>query len=99
VQVDPGQNLFATPGRRADLIALAASKPAGQQNTLGKVSFDFAVLPNGGGERGLQQYRAFVPVTADVAFPIELRGDDDVVEFLIDNFSISRLDAPSGAAP
>ena len=99
VQVDPGQNLFATPGRRADLIALAASKPAGQQNTLGKVSFDFAVLPNGGGERGLQQYRALAPVTADVVFPIDLRGDDDLVEFLIDNLSISRLDAPSGAAP
>jgi hypothetical protein len=99
VQVDPGQNLFATPGRRQDLMSLVAAKAGDRRGALEKVSFDFAVLPNGGGTRGLQQYRAVAPAAVDVVFPIELRGDDDVVEFLVDNLSISRLDPPAGGTP
>ena len=90
LQVDPGYNLFSTPGRRHSLL------PAGDSQ---QVSFTFAALPNGGGARGLQQYRAEPPSWLAVAFPIDLRGDGDVVEFLVDDLSISRLDAPGKASP
>jgi hypothetical protein len=99
VQVDPGQNLFATSGRQQDLMALAGLNARVGRGALERVSFDFAVLPNGAGVRGLQQYRAVAPKTADVVFPIDLSSDGDVIEFLIDNLSISRLDRPAGSAP
>jgi len=94
MQVDPGFDLFSTPGRRQDLIALAGAHADGAQSSFKRVSFDFAALPNGDGARGLQQYRALAPTILNVAFPIDLRGEGDVVEFLLDNLTISRLDAP-----
>ena len=48
--------------------------------------------------RGLQQYRATPATVLDIVFPVDLRGDGDVVDFLIDNLSISRLDPPAEAA-
>ena len=94
MQVDPGFDLFSTPGRRQDLVALAGAHADGAQSSFKRVSFDFAALPNGDGARGLQQYRALAPTILNVAFPIDLRGEGDVVEFLLDNLTISRLDAP-----
>lgn len=97
VQVDPGYDLFSTPGRRQDLMALAHTRADGKEAALEEVSFDFAAFPNGDGARGLQQFRALAPAAVVVRFPIELAGDGDVVEFLIDDVSISRLDpAPEG---
>ena len=99
VQVDPGNNMFSTPGRRQSLLALSGLNADRGQSALQQVSFDFAALPNGGGARGLQQYRAFPPEALAVAFPINLAADGDVVEFLIDDLIVSRLDAPGGSAP
>jgi hypothetical protein len=96
VQVESA-NIFSTPGRRENLIALAGAKPDGRQSALQDVSFDFAALPNGSGVRGLQQYRAVAPTEVGVAFPLDLRGDGDIVEFLVDDLTISRLDPPAGA--
>lgn len=93
VQVDLA-NIFSTPGRRENLIALAGAKPDSQQSAFEKVSFDFAALPNGSGTRGLQQYRAVAPTEVGVAFPLDLTGDGDVVEFLVDDLTVSRLDPP-----
>jgi hypothetical protein len=90
VQVDPEYNLFATPGRRQDFIALAQAKNATAGAPVA-IAFDFAAFPNGA---GLQNYRAEVPRTALVVFPIDLRGDGDSVEFLIDDLTVSRLDPP-----
>jgi hypothetical protein len=98
LQVDPGTNLFATPGRRQNLIALADAKAGRPQGAFANVSFDFAALPNGAGAHGLQQYRATPPTSVAVTLPIDLRGDGDDVEFLIDDLTISRLDAPTGVA-
>jgi hypothetical protein len=44
----------------------------------------------------LQGYRSEAPTTLAVVFPVDLRGEGDVVEFLVDNVSISRLDPPDG---
>ena len=38
------------------------------------------------------------PTTVAVTFPINLEADGDVVEFLIDDLTVSRLDAPAGEA-
>ncbi|MEJ0036283.1 MAG: hypothetical protein WDO68_09380 [Gammaproteobacteria bacterium] len=89
LQVDPGYDLFSTPGRRHQLPLAGESQ---------HVSFTFAALPNGAGAGGLQQYRSLPPTWAAVAFPIDLRGDGDVVEFLVDDLSVSRLDPPARAA-
>jgi hypothetical protein len=35
-----------------------------------------------------------VPTEVGVAFPLDLRGDGDVVEFLLDDLTVSRLDPP-----
>jgi outer membrane protein assembly factor BamB len=93
VQVDSA-SIFATPGRQENLIALAGAKPDHRQSAFESVSFDFAALPNGDGARGLQQYRAAKPTEVGVAFPLDLRGDGDAVEFLVDDLTISRLDPP-----
>ena len=82
LEVDPGYHLFSAAGRLQSLPALVASQ-----------AFDFAAIPNG---NGLQQYRAFAPEAATVVFPISLQADNDVVEFLVDDVSVARLDPVDG---
>jgi hypothetical protein len=92
MQVDAGADLFSTSGRRQSLTELAAGRTA-------RVSFTFAALPNGAGPgEGLRQYRSVAPESVAVAFPISLRAAGDVVEFLVDDVSIARLDPDTGGA-
>ncbi|MEJ1964417.1 MAG: hypothetical protein WDO56_23885 [Gammaproteobacteria bacterium] len=91
LQVDPGYDLFSTEGRRQSLVALVSGQQDRVKGQLVKVSFNFAALPNGAGEAGLQQNWSFPPTGIAVAFMIRLRGEGDNVEFLVDDFSVARL--------
>jgi hypothetical protein len=96
VQVDPGYNLFSSSGRRQDLTSLVAPQADRAKTQFVKVSFNFAALPNGAGAGGLQQYRSESAGELAIAFPIDLRGEGDAVEFLIDDLSVARLDPDTG---
>jgi DNA-binding beta-propeller fold protein YncE len=90
LMADPGYDLFSTPGRRQSLLKLLPEKGASQ---LARVSFDFAAIPNGAGtDRGLQQYRSTLPSSVVMALPISLQTDGDVLEFLVDDVTVSRMD-------
>ena len=92
LQVDPGYNLFSTDGRRQSLVSLVNGQEDRAKRQLVKVSFNFAALPNGAGAAGLQQYRSVAPTELAVAFLIALRGEGDVIEYLVDDLSVTRLD-------
>lgn len=86
LQIDPGYDLFSTEGRRHRLTDLAGAKTEWVN-----ASFNVAAIPNGAGSGGLQQYESTAPTDIAVVFPIALRSDGDVIEFLVDDFSVSRL--------
>lgn len=86
LQIDPGYDLFSTEGRRHSLTSLARAKSEWVD-----ASFNVAAIPNGAGSAGLQQYESTAPTDIAVVFPIALRSVGDVVEFLVDDFSVSRL--------
>jgi len=99
IKVDPGYDLFSSAGRRQSLPRLAPEQRDGVATQLVRVSFNFAALANGAGpDKGLQQYRSTLPGALLVAFPFTLQADGDVIEFLIDDLSISRLDPVDGPA-
>lgn len=90
LMADPGYDLFSTPGRRQNLLKLL---PEPRTPQFVRVSFDFAAMPNGAGvDRGLQQYRSTLPSSLAMSLPISLQADGDVLELLLDDVSVSRLD-------
>ena len=94
VQVDAGYDAVTFDGRRQSLLDLVADQTDRARRELVDVSFNFTAMANGGGSGGLQQYRAVAPTELSVVFPITLRAEGDVVEFLVDDFSVARLDDP-----
>ncbi len=96
VLATPGQDLFSTSGRRQSLLGLVTDRRDRAGSQLVPVSFNFAALPNGAGAEGLRQYLSSTPSEIAIAFPISLQADGDTVEFLVDDFSVMRLDSDAG---